>query len=94
MSDKELLELAAKAGGYEIAGFKDMDLGYWIPEEGCIRNWNSLKDDGDALRLAVKLPHINVSHIIMAAHQQSEMDPFTYVRREITKTAAEIGRML
>jgi hypothetical protein len=94
MDDIQLLELAAKAAGYKVGGYKDMDLGYWIPEEGCIRNWNSLKDDGDALRLAVKLPHINVSHIIMAAHQQSEMEPCAYVRREITKAAAKIGRML
>lgn len=48
MTDKELLELASKAAGY------------WIAEFNCPCNlprpdWNPLTDDGDALRLAVKL---------------------------------------
>jgi len=42
MNDKELLELAAKAAGVE----DEMLLFGW---------WNPLTDDGDALRLAVKL---------------------------------------
>ncbi len=54
MSDRELLELAAKAAGIRI--------NYWVYdndddspsvlESGGI--WNPLTDDGDALRLAVK----------------------------------------
>jgi len=51
MTDRELLELAAKAAGYKIA---------W--EGGCVAGWmaggswwNPLTDDGDALRLAVQL---------------------------------------
>ncbi len=59
MTDRELLELAAKAAGYwEINGWsiehhKGMR---WIDHE-CkfVRYWNPLTDDGDALRLAVKL---------------------------------------
>jgi hypothetical protein len=50
MTDKELLELAAKADGRKterIAGK------LWI--EKCTTEWNPLTDDGDALRLAVKL---------------------------------------
>ena len=47
MDDRELLELAAKAGGYD-----------YKPQNGAIvvggipANWNPLTDDGDALRLA------------------------------------------
>ena len=51
MSDRELLELAAKAAG-EVAGD-------WIGNphymNGVLMRWNPLTDDGDALRLAVKL---------------------------------------
>ena len=49
MTDRELLELAAKAAGIEIdpidAQHEPQD---WVA-------WNPLTDDGDALRLAVKL---------------------------------------
>ena len=40
-SDRELLELAAKAAGID----------WWRVSEG-FDNWNPLTDDGDALRLA------------------------------------------
>ena len=48
-SDKELLTLAAKAAG---VGYADKDGKFipFVPE-----TWNPLTDDGDALRLAVKL---------------------------------------
>ena len=46
MNDRELLELAAKA-----AGTIYVDGESWDEEAG----WNPLTDDGDALRLAVKL---------------------------------------
>lgn len=65
MTDKELLELAAKAAGIEsewreithsrVAEFKLMKHtkteGFWSAGKW----WNPLTDDGDALRLAVKL---------------------------------------
>lgn len=58
MTDRELLELAAKAAGYGIHWIEDEQAFYgYFPSE--IRNddypWNPLTDDGDALRLAVKL---------------------------------------
>lgn len=62
MTDRELLELAAKAAEvkYEWAS----DSGCCIGVEGNQWNggpkyWNPLTDDGDALRLAVKL-NINI----------------------------------
>lgn len=55
-SDRELLEFAAKAAGYQIHIWGTPG------EENCARmdttvgdRWNPLTDDGDALRLAVKL---------------------------------------
>lgn len=62
MTDRELLELAAKASGYVIESW--IEIGAWvydpcvpIPDEGepNLFIWNPLADDGDALRLAVKL---------------------------------------
>ena len=60
-TDRELLELAAKAAGYEVLAKKQAQrdkIGYgsaglWI--KGVSTCWNPLTDDGDALRLAVRL---------------------------------------
>ena len=54
-TDKELLELAAKAAGYNIKAHED---GTLYSDYRCSGYWgvfNPLNDDGDALRLAVKL---------------------------------------
>ena len=48
-TDRELLELAAKSVG--IRWFEDCAM--WVGN--CRTGWNPLLDDGDALRLAVKL---------------------------------------
>jgi hypothetical protein len=58
MSDRELLEMAAKAAGIVIQfpythGVKDLDVSPRRTDTW--DNWNPLTDDGDALRLAVQL---------------------------------------
>lgn len=62
MTDRELLELAAKAVGYTINAAQQAardklgdpeKAGLWIDSESTW--WNPLRDDGHALRLAVKL---------------------------------------
>ena len=70
MTDRELLEAAAKAAGIEIdksttngggrgnTGF-DMQGNAMLDWHECIR-WNPLTDDGDALRLFTKLPFRNL----------------------------------
>jgi hypothetical protein len=67
-TDKELLELAAKAIGLEIR-MKHYEVGGWhcqwhhVIDKGIDEwiDWNPLTDDGDALRLAVILGmNINV----------------------------------
>lgn len=110
-SDRELLELAAKAAGVEIKGWTTTQVG----EEAVIgfdrysvETWNPLEDDGDALRLAVKLG-INIllgSKMVMAqpADEQSGYtaerlsanhdDPYAATRRAIVRAAAEIGRKM
>lgn len=94
MTDRELLELAVKAAGY------------WSAEFNCPCNsprpeWNPLTDDGDALRLAVKLnmrvdtyypagTKVEVGEIsLMLPHHD---DPYAATRRAIVRAAAEIGK--
>jgi hypothetical protein len=64
MTDRELLELAAKAAGLTIECDADSAVVFpshysggfsIINERGGSTLWNPLTDDGDALRLAVKL---------------------------------------
>lgn len=104
MTDKELLELAAKAAGY--LNYSDTTLGLFI-ERGSRRGcsgfyWNPLTNDGDALRLAVKL-QLDVSccgdSAIAAGNKQEhfgsvyvEDDPYAATRRAIVRAAAEIGK--
>jgi hypothetical protein len=106
MSDRELLELAAKAVGGTNG--KSNGLFYqWrdLPHTGVDRvlrycgqrEWNPLKDDGDALRLAVKL-RIDVEwaseNVVFADNdsEPAEADPYAATRRAIVRAAAEIGR--
>jgi hypothetical protein len=55
MTDKELLELAAKAAGIEYDFCRPELGGCQIRKPFVSGFWNPLTDDGDALRLAVKL---------------------------------------
>ena len=55
-TDRELLELAAKAAGIALDG-ECPHGGFWVWDDEHLHHlpWNPLADDGDALRLAVKL---------------------------------------
>jgi hypothetical protein len=61
MNDRELLEAAAKSAGIELCWFEvgegdpDCDPGWYCTNVTAGGMWNPLTDDGDALRLAVKL---------------------------------------
>ena len=108
MSDRELLELAARAAGLSL---DTDDNGNPVRVEwfrGHLRNeyeWNPLTDDGDALRLAVKLG-IDVQQFVVAGmveawkHQHQacgeyySTDPYAATRRAIVRAAAEIGRSM
>ena len=102
MSDKELVELSAKAA--EIDWFRHTDGGLW-QRSGPI--WNPLTDDGDALRLAVMLDLtvrvVNgfagwtlidalVKDIRIEAIESHKGDPYAATRRVIVRAAAEIGK--
>lgn len=53
-ADKELIELAAKAVGYTIEWDRHDNCSR-VLDVGATSYWDPLDDDGDALRLAVKL---------------------------------------
>jgi len=94
MTDKELLELAAKAAGYALRDdvFQDGDWIFIGAGEGDLEPWNPLTDDGDALRLAVKLCLMD-EHSVMMGQFDGE-DPYAAQRRAIVRAAAEIGKTL
>lgn len=79
MNDREMLEFAAKAAGITVSF--DRTRRDWA--------WNPLDDDGDALRLAVKLKMW--THSGMGCFQ-NEPDPYAATRLAIVRAAAEIGR--
>ena len=116
---RELLELAAKAAGYEFqygekhtimgegivcdfSGIMYVDCG--LPDH-FMTEWNPLTDDGDALRLAVKL-EINILPSMeecsarnpgYSASWHNELattDPYAATRRAIVRAAAEMGRAM
>jgi hypothetical protein len=119
MTDRELLELAAKAAGI-VYDINDI---YVSPVDGQIhgiavptgkspishRTWQPLYDDGDALRLAVKLK-LNLSvgffdAAIMVGYTPNtnqcdqvvvpvDTDPYAATRRAIVRVAAQIGRAM
>jgi hypothetical protein len=101
MNDKELLEFAAKAAGYVSHGYGELCGGspsLYLQEADFTGIWSPLTDDGDALRLAVKL-ELNVLNGVAQDGEgriivdQSE-DPYAATRRAITRAAAEIGRAM
>ena len=104
-TDRELLEAAAKAAGLPAK---------WMPAKPGVRamfwhanhgEWSPLTDDGDALRLAVKLrmtvdccgTHIEASIIDrnmvrrVSAEEYREPDQAAATRRAIVRAAAAIG---
>ena len=117
-TDRELLELAAKAAEIQIQWHRwpstaretaYVPNGDFSEQHGvCYSPWNPLTDDGDALRLAVKL-NMGISIPVMAApHARVDVitfrnsgvnvmescnnDPYAATRRAIVRAAAEIGR--
>ena len=118
MSDLELLELAAKASGIEYDAEKSKPhpvhqnlWGLWLiyhreTHQFDPRYWNPLREDGDALRLAVKLRlqitpgtyvHHETSVFRSGAAETHESTTMNYgieeaTRRAIVRAAAEIGK--
>lgn len=115
MTDHELLKLAAKAAGIEIHESDDGTLQkrpIWaVTHFVCGQpygesQWNPLKDDGEALRLAVKLKlkvyqgdlvaivHPRMSHAYIAEEYERNGGHYAATRRAIVHAAAEIGKAM
>ena len=98
MADRELLELAAKAAGIEITPHPNAKTARNLVFTVGGKNWNPLTDDGDALRLAVKLGitiMFDCSSVWCEQYgvlEHHNGDPFAATRRAIVRAAAEIGR--
>ena len=113
-SDRELLELAARAAGLLVCGWVDSSddddadficLSVNIEPRTQCWDWNPLTDDGDALRLAVKLRMcVSVEYDAQAALWRGDSleafneslgeDENASTRRAIVRAAAEIGRSM
>lgn len=96
MTDRELLELAAKAHG----GVKTQAGMFYVDshQQGWLRAWDPLRDDGESLRLAVKLgllfkPEF-ASFLARERFAGQEQDDCFATRRAIVRAAAEIGRTM
>ena len=95
MTDRELLELAAKAAGVDARR-----LPHAWPERFDDDQWNPLIDDGDAFRLAVDLglvadfsrPSAGKPYKQHAIWLDETMSNAELARRAIVCAAAEIGR--
>ena len=104
-TDRELLELAAKAAGIKLGWCSDGRS--WLKWPSF--QWRPLEDDGDAFRLAVRLgiklelhPAWVYARAVIASQKWREIeegwgnsgDPYAATRRAIVRAAAAIGRAM
>lgn len=105
-----LIRLAAKAAGMDVTPYT-WDKGTGWDHEGFViagaggEEWNPWEDDGDALRLAVKLglkvePWDVGLAVSVAGNwrakcaEKNKGDPCASTRRAIVRAAAEIGKAM
>lgn len=104
-TDKELLELAAKAAGMAIYWDYRREQFFHDYHDGIPDEWNPLTDDGDALRLIVKLKipmqfpgWKDVTRTwgdemhMETFDEPHDADPYAATRRAIVRAAAAIGK--
>jgi hypothetical protein len=106
MTDREMLEFAAKAAGLRVVAVAgDRGLWVWDRED----EWNPRDDDGDALRLAVRIGMRDYFGIEVqkgctqcsafepwehCEFEEHGTDPYAATRLAITRAAAEIGKTM
>lgn len=107
-TDRELLEMAAKAEGHKVE-FDELSGLNWYDTKYTGLLWDPFHVDGDALRLAVKLRmdiSVHISHVTVEASSSDGESRITIrekigganetaeeaTRRAIVRAAAEIGR--
>ena len=94
MTDRELLEAAAKAAGLLVR--PDSRAVWVIEEDGSpVRRWKPLTDDGEAFRLAVKLELFHIYDMDMPRafvhFDATEPDQYAATRRAIVCAAAAMA---
>lgn len=110
MTDRELLELAAMAARIRVCWHDGDEVPRHMDLTAPPRiYWNPLTEDGDALRLAVRLNlhMVPLSFLVPAAHsvkvgiadwdgieEPANGDPYAATRRAIVRAAAEIGKQM
>ncbi|HBP27903.1 MAG TPA: hypothetical protein DD666_00625 [Advenella kashmirensis] len=109
MTDRELLELAAKSAGIKCARWSNGFGGLVGNQDDRPIIWNPLTGDADAFRLAVRLridlgegidkePCAWVSYSIgdklKSINEHYGDDPYSATRRAIVRAAAEIGKSM
>jgi hypothetical protein len=99
MTDKELLELSAKAAEIDIFFWAGHDVGSFTPvvsPDGL--DWNPLTEDRDAFRLQVELEielWFGPTYVMAGTVQEATTnDPYAATRRAVTRAAAEIGKAM
>lgn len=104
MTDRELLEMAAKAAG--ISGAFENGVIWYKNEFGDDAGFNPLADDGAALRLAVAMKFDIITDVprdesyagtrnrSATAYVDHDEDPCAATRLAIVRAAAEIGRAM
>lgn len=100
MNDRELLELAAKAAGFEWRYENDGRMSVFMYDRRWVF-WNPLADDGDAFRLAMRLklilePNLSQCNDVTYSHfGYSELpNVVDAMRAAIVQCAASIGAAL
>ena len=97
MTDDELLEQAAKAAGIKYTTWHHkpaqvISYGNYLRET---RFWDPLTDDGDALRLAVKLGLYDLDDLLFQFGTDplidTGIDPYAATRRAIVRAAATLA---
>ena len=108
MTDRELLVAAAKAAGYNVSANHYGVLLRYKNEQGLeFCAWNPITNDGDALRLAVKLGirvYLDDKHVGAEYHnaraevlgfplvvESMRLDPYAATRRAIVRAAAAMA---
>ena len=105
MTDRELLEAAAKADGEYHGEWSDRAGAFRIRYAGEWREWNPLTNSGDAFELAVNLQKLGVelrlgrTNFLVGVgigpywcEEVTDPDPYAAARRAIVRAAAAIGK--
>lgn len=93
-TDRELIELAARAAGLTIMWSESFKRYERFILEKYAGAWNPINDDGDAFRLAAHLELFGtpaLSHYISVLSFIAGYDKYTLMRRAIVMAAARIG---